>query len=196
MKTLRNLLFLSAFMVIGVAAAFYFKPSPVEQRVALGEQLGGDFEVQATDGSLKLQDFRDQVVVMFFGYTSCPDVCPTSMAVAAQSLHQLSKDEQASVAGIFMSVDPDRDTPERLDKYTAYFHPNFRGVTSDRENIDKVIKQYGAYYRMVDLSGSALGYAVDHTSRLYLIDKQGRLVQALPHTITPAQLTSEIRNLL
>lgn len=197
MKTLRNLLLLSVMMLVGVAIAFYFRPQPVDQRIALGEQLGGEFSLQSVQGELKLSDFRGQVVLFFIGYASCPDVCPTALAVASQGLKQLSEQEQKQVAGIFMSVDPDRDTPEKLTKYAQFFHPNFRGATSpDRANIDQIVKQYGAFYRMVDMKDSAMGYAVDHSSRLYLIDQQGKLAKALTHSTSPKQLAEEIRSLL
>jgi len=196
MKTLRNLLLLTLCMLIGVAAAFYFRPQPVEQRLALGEQLGGDFTLQSEAGPLRLEDYRGKVVLFFIGYASCPDICPTALAVAAQGLYALDESEQQQVAGIFMSVDPERDTPTKLSGFTRFFHTNFRGGTAERSTIDQIVKQYGAFYRKVELKNSAMGYAIDHSSRLYLIDKQGKLAKALPHATDPKQLADEIRNLL
>lgn len=196
MKALRNLLLLTGFMLVGLAIAFYFRPQPVEQRIALGEKLGGDFTLQAEHGELKLEDYRGKVVLFFIGYASCPDICPTALAVASQGLNALTEEEQENVAGIFMSVDPDRDSPEKLAKYAGFFHPNFKGATSDRDTIDKVVKQYGAFYRIVDLEGSAMDYAVDHSSRLYVINKEGKLAKALAHATNPQALATEIRNLL
>ncbi len=196
MKTLRNLLILTLVMLIGVAVAIYFRPQPVEQRIALGEKLGGDFTLQGQQGEIRLTDYRDQVVVFFIGYASCPDICPTALAVASQGLHELNADEQKQVKGIFMSVDPDRDTPEKLAQYAGFFHPNFTGGTADRQTIDQVVKQYGAFYRMVDMENSAMGYAVDHSSRLYLIGKDGKLAKALVHATDPVALADEIRKLL
>lgn len=196
MKTLRNLLILTGCMLIGVAVAFYFRPQPVENRIALGEKLGGDFTLTSTQGELKLSDFQGKVVVFFIGYASCPDVCPTALAVAAQGLNALSENEQQQVSGIFMSVDPDRDSPEKLAKYAGFFHPNFYGATADQPTVDKVVKQYGAFYRKVELKDSALGYAIDHSSRVYLINKQGQLAKALPHASSPVQMAEEIRSLL
>lgn len=183
-------------MLVGVALAFYFKPQPVEQRIALGEKLGGDFTLQSAQGAIQLEDFRGKVVLFFIGYASCPDICPTALSVASQGLKNLSVEEQKNVAGIFMSVDPERDTPEKLEKYAAFFHSNFYGATADRTTIDQVVKQYGAFYRMVDMEDSAMGYAVDHSSRLYLINKEGKLEKALIHALNPSELAAEIRNLL
>ncbi|WP_420555328.1 SCO family protein [Neptuniibacter marinus] len=196
MKTLRNLLLLTAVMLAGVAIAFYFRPQPIENRIALGEQLGGDFTLESVQGPLKLEDYRGKVVLFFIGYASCPDICPTALAVASQGLHNLSKEEQKEVVGIFMSVDPERDSVEKLAKYTAFFHPNFIGATANRATIDQVVKQYGAFYRMVDLEESAMGYAVDHSSKLYLINREGELAKALPHALPPKELATEIRDLL
>tara|TARA_Y100000782_G_scaffold113808_2_gene147914 strand:- start:23097 stop:23648 length:552 start_codon:yes stop_codon:yes gene_type:complete len=183
-------------MLVGVALAFYFRPQPVEQRIALGEKLGGDFILESSQGPLDLEDFRGKVVLFFIGYASCPDICPTALSVASQGLKSLSPEEQKQVAGIFMSVDPERDTPEKLAKYAAFFHPNFHGATADRTTIDNVVKQYGAFYRMVEMEDSAMGYAVDHSSRLYLINKEGKLAKALVHAMNPKELATEIRNLL
>ncbi|MGI1670543.1 MAG: SCO family protein [Neptuniibacter sp.] len=196
MKVLRNLLLLTACMLIGVAIAFYFRPQPVEQRIALGEKIGGDFVLNSQQGPLKLEDYRGKVVLFFIGYASCPDVCPTALAVASQGVKKLSADDQLNVQGIFMSVDPERDTLEKLSKYAGFFHPNFQGATSDRENIDKVVKQYGAFYRKVEMKDSAMGYAIDHSSRIYLIDKAGQIAKVLPHAMSPDQLATELKNLL
>lgn len=196
MKTLRNLLILTVCMLIGVAVALYFRPQPVENRIALGEKLGGEFTLTSHQGELKLSDFRGKVVVFFIGYASCPDICPTALAVAAQGLNTLSENEQQQVSGIFMSVDPERDSPEKLAKYTGFFHPNFYGATAAQTTIDKVVKQYGAFYRKVELKDSALGYAIDHSSRVYLINKEGKLAKALSHATSPAQMAEEIRSLL
>lgn len=196
MKTLRNLLLLTACMLIGVAIAFYFRPQPVEQRIALGEKIGGDFALTSSQGPLTLEDFRGKVVLFFIGYASCPDVCPTALAVASQGMNKLSAEDQKNVHGIFMSVDPERDTLEKLSKYAGFFHPNFHGGTSDRENIDKIVKQYGAFYRKVELKDSALGYAIDHSSRIYLIDQEGQIAKILPHAMSPDQIVTEIEQLL
>jgi len=195
-KTLRNLLLLTAFMLIGVAIAFYFRPQPVEQRIALGEKIGGDFELKSQQGALRLSDFRGKVVVFFIGYASCPDVCPTALAVASQGLNKLSLQEQKNVHGIFMSVDPQRDSLEKLSEYASYFHPNFYGGTADRATIDTIVQQYGAFYRKVELKNSALEYAIDHSSQIYLIDQTGKIAKVLPHVSSPDRLAADIKQLL
>jgi len=196
LNTLRTLLILTGFLLLGMALAFYFRPQPVEERLALGEKLGGEFTLQTSAGELKLSDLAGNAVVLYLGYTNCPDVCPTGLAVLSQGIHALAPEEQAQVRGVFMSVDPKRDTPEILKEYAAFFHPNLIGATADRTEIDRVVKQYGAFYRIGEETDSAAGYAVDHSSRLYLINRKGKLVSTLMHSSTPADVTNGLRAIL
>ncbi|MDF2182775.1 SCO family protein [Neptuniibacter sp. CAU 1671] len=196
MHTLRNLLILTTLMLMGVAVAFYFRPQPVEQRLAMGDKLGGDFTLVSSEGPLSLSDFKGKVLMFYIGYASCPDVCPTALAVAAQAIARLPAAEQPQVTGLFISVDPERDSPEKLASYARFFHPNFRGATGSKAQIDQVVRQYGAYYQISKLENSAMDYAVDHSSRLYLIDTNGTLIAALPHTVSPDELADRIESLL
>lgn len=196
LKTLRGLLVLTTFLMIGMAAAFYFRPQPIEQRIAGGEKLGGDFHLQTLRGDIQLSNFAGKVVVFYLGYTNCPDVCPTGLAVLSQGIHGLSADEQAQVRGIFMSVDPARDSLEKLEQYASFFHPNILGATAERAEIDRVVRQYGGFYRIGEATSSASGYAVDHSSRFYFISRNGELVNTLMHTSSPQQITAALRALL
>jgi len=159
-------------------------------------RLGGDFTLTSAQGPVSLSDFRGKVSVLYIGYASCPDVCPTALAVLTQSLKQLDAEEREQVQGIFISVDPERDTPEKLAEYAAFFSPRIIGVTGSQDQIDQVVRQYGAFYRKVEMKDSAMGYAVDHSSRLYLIDREGRLVQTLLHNSSPQELTQGLQTLL
>ncbi|RVU31127.1 SCO family protein [Neptunomonas marina] len=194
LSTLRTILVLTFFLLLGLAIAFAYRPAATEE--SRYGSLGGDFTLQSATGEVSLADFKGKVVALYIGYASCPDVCPTALAVTTQAFNELSETEQQSVAGVFVSVDPDRDTPERLATYVQFFSPLFTGLTGSREAIDQVVKQYGAFYRMVEMKDSAMGYAVDHSSRIYLIDQQGNLVKTLLHNTSPAQVLTEIRALL
>lgn len=196
LNTLRTLLIMTAFLLVGMAVAFYFRPQPVDERIALGESLGGEFNLQTAEGPLKLSDLAGNAVVLYLGYTNCPDVCPTGLAVLSQGIYGLSPEEQAQVRGVFMSVDPARDSLDTLQQYAAFFHPNIVGATAERAEIDRVVKRYGGFYRIGEDTGSAAGYAVDHSSRLYLINKQGKLVSTLMHSSTPADVTAGLRKIL
>ena len=118
---------------------------------------------------------------MYFGFTSCPDVCPTALSTIAASMRQFSPDLEAQIQPLFVSVDPDRDTLDNLAQYSAYFHPRMLGITGSIETLDALVKNYGAYYRHIPLENSALGYTVDHTSRVYLVGREGQLINTIAH---------------
>ena len=143
--------------------------------------LGGDFILNSKDGAVSLEDYRGQLVLMYFGFTSCPDVCPTALSTIAASMRQFSPDLEAQIQPLFVSVDPDRDTLDNLAQYSAYFHPSMLGITGSIETLDALVKNYGAYYRHIPLENSALGYTVDHTSRVYLIGREGQLINTIAH---------------
>lgn len=146
---------------------------------------GGDFTLDAPNGPFRLQEQRGKVVLLYFGYTFCPDVCPTNLALIAQALNALTGEELARVQGVFISVDPGRDTLDRLSVYTNHFHSSVIGVTGTPDDLARVAAQYGAAYRKVE-GESQGGYLVDHSSNTYVIAPDGSLHLALPHA-SPAQ---------
>ncbi|MFZ4537560.1 SCO family protein [Propionivibrio sp.] len=156
---------------------------------------GGDFTLQGFNGPVALKDFRGKVVLIYFGYTFCPDVCPTSLSLMAQALSSLETAERERVQGIFVSVDPDRDTPEHLNVYAPYFHPGIIGITGSTEQLTAVASQYGASYTKQKPNADGL-YAVDHSSITYVIDPNGKLAASLPHASTPQQIVAAVRPLL
>lgn len=156
---------------------------------------GGDFTLQGKDGPVALKDFRGKVVLVYFGYTFCPDVCPTSLSLMAQALSSLKPAERERVQGIFISVDPERDTLDRLKEYAPFFHPAITGITGTPEQIAAVARQYGASY-MKQKANTEGQYTVDHSSITYVIDPDGKLVASLPHAATPQQIITAIRPLL
>jgi len=157
---------------------------------------GGDFTLDSAQGPVSLQDYRGNVVLLFFGYTYCPDVCPISLSTLAQAMALLTDAERARIKAIFISVDPERDSLEHLREYAAYFGQHVVGVTGSPERIAAVADQYGAQYYRVDLPGSAMGYAIDHSAAIYLIDPEGKLRLLFRHTARPARIASGMRQLL
>jgi protein SCO1/2 len=166
---------------------------------ASGVASGGDFTLQSASGPLSLSALRGKVVLLYFGYTSCPDICPTSLTLMSIALSQLSAEELAQVQGLFISVDPQRDTPQRLADYSRHFHPNISGITGSEAQLAAVAQRYGARYQRAAGEGesaTALGYSVDHTSATYIIDQQGALTTTLPHGATPGTILQALRRLL
>jgi protein SCO1/2 len=157
---------------------------------------GGDFTLQSIEGPISTRDLRGKVLMLYFGYTKCPDVCPSSLAFITQALHALSPDELDKVVSIFISVDPKRDNVQALADYVAYFHENFIGLTGSADEIAAVARRYGAQYSEVDLPGSAFGYSVNHSSATYLVDKKGELRFVFPHQTLPSIMLEGLRYLM
>lgn len=153
---------------------------------------GGDFRLQSADGPVSLSDLRGKVVLVYFGYTFCPDICPTSLAFAAQALNSLGREELARTRIMFVSVDPERDTPAKLKEYAAFFHPNMIAVSGDAADVAEVARRYGAGYARQE-TGSSGGYVVDHTSATYVVDPRGKLVATLAHGTPPGEVAKAIR---
>ena len=166
-----------------------------------GTQPGGsgndlNFTLQAADGPVRLSDYRGQIVVVYFGYTFCPDVCPTSLATLGAALSSLTPAELARIQPLFISVDPARDTVAQLQSYSRFFHPKLRGLTGSPEAIAEVTRRFGAYY-VINAHGQAdKNYTVDHTSVLYLIGPDGKLAGQLPHGTPPAEIVAALRRLI
>lgn len=174
-----------------VISIIYLKPNNSLQPV----KLGGEFQGESIDGDVSLSDFKGKLVLLYFGYTSCPDICPTSLTTMKFALNELDDDQLAQIQPIFYSVDPERDSLQQLQIYSQFFSPLILGMTGSRQQIDNAIKQYGAYYRMVDQPDSAMGYTVDHSSKIYLIDQQGEFLGTVSHN-NPNQLVEKIHSIL
>ena len=157
---------------------------------------GGDFTLESREGPLALRDLRGKVVLLYFGYTYCPDVCPTNLGFIAMALERLTPQQLERVQVLFVSVDPERDTPERLAEYGAYFHPKVLGLTGTPEQLAHIAALYGAAYRKVEQPESATGYLVDHSSYTYLIDPAGNLHGILDHATAPKRIAAAVRELL
>jgi protein SCO1 len=187
-----------ALAVSLVWVVFFWESAPPSGHARLGmaelgtPPSGGGFTLESADGPVSLEDLRGRALLLYFGYTYCPDICPSALAYISAAFSTLSEDELARVGGVFISVDPQRDTPERLKQYAEHFHPQILGLTADPTTIAEVAGRYGAAYHMVD-SGSAAGYLVDHSSYTYVIDPQGRLREILPHGTPPGELVHAIR---
>jgi len=133
-----------------------------------------DFILHDQDGKIfHLKDHRGEIVLLFFGYTTCPDVCPTTFSKLAR-VYALLGPLRQKVLTVFVTIDPPRDTPQKLKEYLQYFNINAMGLTGTKQEIDAVVDSYKATYDRVETNSSALGYMFDHTDYLYLIDTQGK----------------------
>ena len=158
-----------------------------------GVDYGRSLELNDHTGRARtLQDFRGKAVVVFFGFTHCPDVCPTTLAELAQAIKQLGPDAQR-VQVLFVSVDPERDTPQALAKYVTAFDARFLGLRGDAAATQRVAKEFKIYYEKRKTGDS---YSVDHSSQSYVIDPQGRLRLLVRPDRIAADLPADLKILL
>ena len=158
--------------------------------------LGGNFTLTSYQGPVSLNDYQGKVVVMYFGFMTCPEVCPNSMGIVSNGLNRLSPTQLNNTQAILVSVDPKRDTPKDLAEYASYYHSNLVAVTGSKQEIDKVTRQYGAYYDFTEIENVTADYGVEHSSRYYIIDQTGKLITAMRHSTTANELHAQITQLL
>jgi protein SCO1/2 len=182
--------------IVGVFVAFTFVLPRLQPHVFSGSVIQSNekaprVELQASAGrTVRLSDFDGKVVVLYFGYTFCPDVCPTTLTKLSDAMDILG-DKADDVQVIMVSVDPARDTPEALAEYVEYFHPDFIGVTGDSTIVDRVATVFGVYYQKEEGS-VATGYLVNHTATVMVIDRAGYLKLVLPFEGSAEQIAADI----
>ncbi len=195
MNALRRLLPAAIAAALAMGTLWYVTepPSrgPVENPAA--DATHAPFTIQTRDGPLALDSLRGQVVVVYFGYTSCPDVCPTTLASMAAAFRQLEPQQQKRVTLLFVSVDPERDDLERLAAYARYFHPRFIGGTAPPGAIASIARDWGVRFAKVAQGNSSMAYTVDHTTHAFLVGPDGRLLRTFPHGLPPDTIAAALR---
>jgi protein SCO1/2 len=167
-----------------------------------GVDWGRGFELTDHHGRRRtLADFRGKVVTLFFGFTHCPDVCPTTMAMLGEAVRKLGP-EAKDVQGLFVTVDPKRDTPQVLAQYVPAFHPAFLGLYADEETTARTAKEFKIYYKAQAPDGQGShgqgSYTVDHSAQVFVFDKSGRLRLLISRSsgATPESVAHDLRILL
>ena len=191
-------------LVVAIAVLFFAAISnaheaPKSERESQQEQNfpGGDFILQSPNGQISLQDLHGKVVLLFFGFTSCADVCPTTLAVIARVFSMMSPEDLEKTKALFISLDPEKDTLELLNQYTGYFHPNIVGVTDRLENVIEISERYGVHYQRKDMPDSTLGYVIYHTPDVLVVDTWGGLQQKrIPPHVKVEEIAAYIKELL
>lgn len=194
--TCRNLFFavLVVFLLAGIAIFQYTLPPIFHGSVIDPPKAMPGFTLQSASGPVSLADFRGRIVVLYFGYTGCPDVCPTTLAILRQALNDLGA-KASDVQVLFVSVDWKRDTPEKMASYLSAFRPDFIGLSGSQEQIDVVTRDFGIFYQLHEPDASGY-YSVDHTATLQVLDRQGRLVITWPYGMTAAEILDDLKGLL
>lgn len=163
---------------------------------SLEEQKNYDFTLKSYEKDIKKDDFKGKVLAIYFGYATCPDVCPTSLSSLAFALNSFDEEKSKNFVGVFVSVDPKRDSLENLKEYSSYFHKSFIGATSTKAVIDDMVKRYGSFYEIVELKNSSIDYSVAHTSYIYIFDKDGKFIEKIDHFSDPNKIKEVLQNLL
>ncbi len=155
--------------------------------------IGGPFSLTDQDGrAVTEKDFAGKLMLIYFGFTACPDICPTGMQTIAIALDDLGEDAQ-KIAPILITVDPERDNPAVMKDYVASFHERMVGLTGTPEQIAAVAKAYRVYYQKVQLPGSSLDYSVDHSGFIYLMSRDGKYLAHFRHNSTPEEIAKRLR---
>jgi len=153
---------------------------------------GGDFQLETFQGTMKLSDLQGKVVLLYFGYSHCPDICPATLNVMASGMRLLNKQQQKQVQGLFVSLDPARDSPDKLKAYTAFFGPKIMGGTGKREQLDAIAQQWRFSYHTPEHPKTEF-YVVQHPNFLYVVNKEGHVVALLDAKSTPQDVAAEVK---
>lgn len=191
--------FIAACAVLAGASGLITACSPQQPVFSSIDVTGADyakgFELTDHNGQVRhLSDFAGKVVVLFFGYTQCPDVCPTSMAQLAEIKKALGKDGDR-LQGLFVTVDPERDTPALLKSYMANFDPTFLALYTTPDKLTALAKAYKIYFKKVE-GTTPTSYSMDHSAGSYVYDTKGQLRLFTRYGSDPKPLTEDIRLLL
>jgi protein SCO1/2 len=169
--------------------------SPFNAVDVTGAPIGGDFQLLDTQGKPRsVSEFRGKVVIVAFGYTHCPDVCPTTLADFASALKRLGPEAQR-VQLLFVTLDPKRDTPELLREYVPAFDKSFLALRGDEAATNQVTKQFRVYAQPHEAKGAA-GYTIDHSAQSFVFDPSGKLRLVVGYGLEPEKIASDLRLLM
>lgn len=195
-RTARILLVLGAFLtgLVLFSLVVFIVTGRTPGPVTLQSSVGGPFQLVDHNGrTITDQDMKGRPFLVFFGFTHCPDVCPTTLFEVSEIMRVLGKDGER-VRALFVTVDPARDTPEKLKDYLSSFDPRLIGVTGDEAGIKAIERAYRVYSKKVPLDGG--GYNMDHTAIVYLMDKEGRFVAPFNMKRRPEEAAADLRRYL
>ncbi len=183
-------------VLAGLAAGVYFfRPHTFHGTVIQSPETSYDFKLTGANGDVSLSDYRGKLVLVYFGYTFCPDICPATLANVGQALRKLGDDKASQIQTIMISLDPERDTPEKLAGYVAHFHPSFIGITGSNEKLAEVTSLYGIFYEK-SKGSTAENYLIDHTATLLVIDREGYLKLVFPFGVTVDEIADDLKYML
>ncbi|MBI3732545.1 MAG: SCO family protein [Chloroflexi bacterium] len=186
---LSSWLWLAAALVLSACGSGY----SLRGGVIEPPKFAPDFTLTDQNGrAFRLSDQRGKIVLIFFGYSACPNVCPVSVAQMAAARRELLQ-EANDVQGVFVTIDPERDSQSRLQRYMSVFDPTFLGLRGSDDELQSVMKAYGVTAVRKEEPNSALGYSIDHSAFIYVIDRTGRLREIMPYGLQVDDLVNDVR---
>lgn len=183
---------------LGILAigSYYVRSTPksfVQDATSHLPDLGGPFRLVDQFGKTRTdQEFRGKYMLLYFGYSYCPDVCPMGLQNISAALQSLGTD-LGNIVPIFITIDPERDDVKNLNLYAQNWHSSFIFLTGTPKELDPVMKAYKVYTSKVKPEGTEADYIMDHSALIYLIDREGNFIDFFPHTTNPAQIANKIR---
>lgn len=202
------LIFVIVGLAFGAMAAFYLTqthvPAPsattstdTNKEVSTGKALiGGPFSlIDQTGKRVTDKDFHGKTMLVFFGFTHCPDICPSGLQVMTAGLEALG-DAAKDVIPVFITLDPERDTPQMLAEYVRSFHPRLMALTGTKEDVTAAAKAYRVYYQKVPSETAPNDYTIDHSAIFYIIDANGTYKSHIPHTTNVDEFIKDLKKAL
>lgn len=196
MKNLKQTLILGLLAAVSIGIGLWAGMQNEPKESAGYPDLGGDFTLTSDKGPVRLEDLRGKVVPIYFGFTHCPDVCITSLSAIAAALDNLTDEERSQIQPLFISIDPERDDPERVGVYARYFDASIIGLTGSLEEVTKVAKSHFVIFEKVPLEDSNIGYTMDHSSIFYVVGRDGVIRSLIHHGQTPEEIAKVLREAL
>ena len=189
---------LGVFLILLLVVVFVLpklRPHTFHGTLVQSEQVSPDLSLTTQNAQkASLSDYRGKLVVLYFGYTFCPDVCPTTLSEVNKAVNLLG-DKAEDVQVVMVTVDPERDTPEKLGTYLEHFNPDFLGMTGTQEEIDNAAALYGVFFQKHE-GTEATGYLVDHTASLMILDEEGHLKLIFPFGTSGNDIADDLSYLL
>lgn len=196
MKSIRITIAIFLFSILCVLLVQFVGKTTVEKDLRSQYLKAGEFTLLSSKGEVSLSDYKGKPVILYFGYTFCPDVCPVGLAVIRDALK--SDPALKGTPVLFVTLDPERDSLKRLAEYTAFFHPNIVSLTGNLEAIKSVVGAYGGFFKKSAPSIKEAiddNYTVDHSAYYYIIDSEGRLIRVLDHNVKANEIAKVLISL-
>jgi protein SCO1/2 len=198
MPVLKTIALLVVLVALAIGGRLWMMGNDHAPQQAAQQTIGGPFTLVNGEGeTVTEQQFRGKYMLVYFGYTFCPDVCPTALQVMAQALDQLPPETTAKITPVFISIDPERDTPEHMALYVKNFYPTLVGLTGSPEQVKAAAAAFRVYYAKVEEDGASPDtYLMDHSAIMYLMGPDGGFLSHFTHETTADDMALRLKKLV